>query len=206
MIRGPDHRLIIAGQSNVVCNQVAANSLTILHQPVSGAYLRVTVSGGTANSGTITINSSEVITFTVAAIKMSTQAYSSLSTLASANLADETTKPTILIESVTQMGEPLGWTDYTFYDCNFYRVGQNASVQQYTKGLSATNIYKVKIEGDVPISLSDEFYVDGVAGLWKVQSEPDKVFQLGTDLVDYTEFNAVMIANTPAATAIETYI
>ena len=68
------NKISVNVKDSIVVNQVAAATLTSLHDiPTGGAYLKLTVSGGTSNSGSIIINGNvdgvltpETVAFTAA--------------------------------------------------------------------------------------------------------------------------------------------
>src|SRR3990167_3162154 len=81
----------------VVDSAAASASPTIARQPARAALMQATVSGGTANTGTITFTGTvdgvagqtEVLTFTEAGTLVTTKAFSALSAIATSGLADE---------------------------------------------------------------------------------------------------------------------
>jgi hypothetical protein len=114
--------------------------------------------------------------------------------------------PVKSVATVNRIGEPLTWTtSYIYYDGMVHRVGQRTAFSQLTKGLDATNIFKVRIDEDINVNLNDVFYIGGQNGAWKVNSEVDKHFQLGTDLVEYTEFTATKTSGLPTKETIDGY-
>lgn len=97
----------------------AAASMTI-RQPSRAALMQATVSGGTANTGTITFTgtvdgvagATETLTFTGAGTQVTTKAFSSLSSVTTSGLADEAAIPTVKVKAVGRDGSPQN-TTYT---------------------------------------------------------------------------------------------
>jgi hypothetical protein len=94
----------------------AAASLTVSRQPSRAALLDVSVSGGTSNTGTVTVTGtvegvagvSEVLTFDgVGTSRRGAKLFSAISAISTSGLADETTKPTVSISAIGRDGTKI---------------------------------------------------------------------------------------------------
>lgn len=190
-----NQNLVLSTKTNLIFSGVAANSITGFNQPpTGGAYMKVTVSGGTDNTGTVTIDG-EVFTFTTADWQIGTVNHTTLTTLTSANLASETTKPTIKIEAVDMAGSPITTKSSTSYPCQFVprKPSANARALLHAQGITAPSFYRVRLEYDLQeVGIGQEFTIDGQLQTYIIWEEPIRHFQLGTDLVDYIEFTATI--------------
>ena len=201
------HLITFINDENTLFTGTAASTLVLTHAPpTAGSYLKVDVSGGTNNSGTVSLsgtygggNVSETVTFTAARWKISTNQYATLSNPTTAGLADEATKPTVTITACTVAGVPISWTDTTSYYGVFKRVNIGGYTGGYTAqlvaaGVEAPSIFKVRIYEDITVAQKTRFVVEGQTGTFEVWGAPDYHFQLGTDFINYVEFVAVQIA------------
>ena len=197
------HLITFINDENTLFTGTAASTLVLTHAPpTSGAYLKIDVSGGTNNSGTVSLsgtyggeNVSETVTFTAARWKISTNQYATLSNPTTTGLADEATKPTVTITACTVAGVPISWTGTTSYYGVFKRVGIGSyTAQLVAAGVEAPSIFKVRIYDDITVTQKTRFVVEGQTGTFEVWGAPDYHFQLGTDLINYVEFVAVQIA------------
>lgn len=197
------HLITFINDENTLFTGTAASTLVLTHAPpTSGAYLKIDVSGGTNNSGTVSLsgtyggeNVSETVTFTAARWKISTNQYTTLSNPTTTGLADEATKPTVTITACTVAGVPISWTGTTSYYGVFKRVGIGSyTAQLVAAGVEAPSIFKVRIYEDITVTQKTRFVVEGQTGTFEVWGAPDYHFQLGTDLINYVEFVAVQIA------------
>jgi len=92
----------------------AAATLTPLNTPAQDFRPSVSVSGGSTNTGTVTISGtldgaakSEVLTFTGSGSKDCTILLDTLSSITTSGLADEVTKPDILITAMDFQSTPI---------------------------------------------------------------------------------------------------
>lgn len=197
------HLITFINDENTLFTGTAASTLVLTHAPpTSGAYLKIDVSGGTNNSGTVSLSGtyggvdvSETVTFTAARWKISTNQYTTLSNPTTTGLADEATKPTVTITACTVAGVPISWTDTTSH----YGIFKRVNIGEYTAhlvaaGVEAPGIFKVRIYEDITVTQKTRFVVEGQTGTFEVWGAPDYHFQLGTDLINYVEFVAVQIA------------
>lgn len=198
-----DKDLVVKTPTAIIASAVAAASISILRQPLKASYIKVTLAGGTSNSGTVTLTGtlagvakSEVLQFTAARSKISTLEYDFLSPIATTGLADEATKPTIIVEAVDASGNPI-WTatTSTYYVCRLHRVeSQSQMIALAAAGQIAPALYKVEIEGEVQgLELNQEVTISAESsiGTFKINSTPSYRYYLGTDLISKTEFYAI---------------
>jgi len=186
----------LSTKTNIIFNGVAANTLAgFLQPPTDGSYMKVTVSGGTNNTGTVTFNTTtETLTFTAADWQISSNKYTTLSAITTSGLANETVKPTVKIEAVDMAGSPINWSSSASYPCQFFIIknSQFARAQLGAQGLKAPSYYRVRIAYEVEIYIGQEFTIDGQLQTYIIWEEPIRHMQLGTDLVDYIEFVATI--------------
>lgn len=100
----------------VVDASLAAASMDYDRAPAKAAFVVVSVSGGTDNTGTVTVHGtvsgapdSETLTFTGAGFKQTTKLFDSLDaspTLTTTGLAGEATVPTVSAKAVGSNGHP----------------------------------------------------------------------------------------------------
>lgn len=187
----------LATKTNILFTGVAAATLTgVSTPPTGGSYLKVAISGGTSNTGTVTINGTEVLTFAKADWKMTSGKYTTALTITTSGLADETTKPTITITAVDLAGSPINWSTTTSIPGEFtiIKPSRYAMAMLQAQGLKAPSFYKVKLDVivDTVITIGQTFTVDGLTSTYVVWGEPTYHFQQGTDLIDSIEFTASM--------------
>lgn len=109
-----DRRLSIYRKTAYVLDPVAASaSFPLDRQPSVETYLQVKVSGGTDNTGTVTISGnvdgspdSEALVFSASGIKETEKRFESVSGVVTSGLDDEATIPTIEIKSIGADGSP----------------------------------------------------------------------------------------------------
>jgi len=194
-------RMILFVPSNIIFYGVSTPTLSIAHQPpAEGAFLRVEVSGGTANTGNIVINTTETLTFAGSDWQLTATDYTTITSITTTGLADEATKPTISITSVDIAGNPVSWDTTYEYDVQFMHIPLQSSMvtKLSSEGLSSKTIVKVIVDWDIDIQTGQKFMIEHQSGMYIVWSEPKKKFQLGTDLVQATEFYGELIS--PAET------
>lgn len=111
---------VIRRTAYVVDPVAAAASVTLDRAPARVGLLRVTLASGTSGTGTVTITGtvggvagqSEVLTFTGNGSKSTTKQFSAISTITTTGLADESTPPTLSVQSIGPDGNPQP-TSYT---------------------------------------------------------------------------------------------
>lgn len=202
---GPHHTFTFSKKANTIFSGTVAASQSATHQPPSGgSYLKVGISGGTSNSGTVTITGSlggvsktDTLTFSAARWYITANQYDTIATngITTSGLADEATKPTLLIESCDVSGTPKTWTtNYTYYGIfNIQKsVSLNIMMNSLTTGTAAPAIATCSIDQDADIDLGDLFTVGEQNGTWQVYSEPSRKFEIGTDLVSGLSFYATL--------------
>ncbi len=187
--------------SAVLVEAQAAASMPITRQPSRACYLKVAVSDGQDNTGTITPSGTldgapaiEALSFNGARSLLSTNQYDHLDPLATADLADEDPKPTVKVESVDIAGNPIDViTTYQDYACNKRLVDSQSAMMQLTAlGKEAPSLYKFSLEGEATgLKLNQEFLVVEEDRYYKVNSRPKYRYHVGTDLVRSTEFYAL---------------
>ncbi len=204
MIGPSTHTFIFSSESNIIANQAATTTLTLLHvPPTGGSYLKVTVSGGTNNSGTVTITGTlsgvaktDTLTWTAARWQISANQYDVITSITTANLANEATKPTVLVESCYQDGTKKTWSSTNTYYGRFKNTaigsGMSAMLQAISAGQKAVSLFSCTIDTDADINLGDIFTVNFQNDSYQVWSEPVRKFQVGTDLVDSISFFATI--------------
>lgn len=96
----------------VVDRAPAGATLTVARQPVRESVLLARVSGGTSNTGTVTVSgnvsgapASETLSFSGAGFRQTVRRFSSVSGVTTSGLADEATIPSISIEALSPGGE-----------------------------------------------------------------------------------------------------
>jgi hypothetical protein len=202
---GPHHTFTFSKKANTVFSGTAAVSQSTTHQPPSGgSYLKVEISGGTSNNGTVTItgsllgvSKSETLTFSAARWYITANQYDAIATngITTSGLADEATKPTILIEACDTGGTAKTWTtNYIYYGIfNIPKsVSQSIMMNSIASGNVAPVIATCSVDQDADIGLGDLFTITGQNGTWQVYSEPTRKFELGTDLVSSIAFYATL--------------
>ena len=91
-----------AGNTNedYIANETANDTLVLLRQPTVGCYLKISVSGGTANTGTVNINGTELFSFSGAGSQISQYTYDEIAYISTTGMVDEATKPTVTVQCV----------------------------------------------------------------------------------------------------------
>jgi len=200
-LAGPVHTFRFTAEDNVIANQAAAATLSLLHQPPSGgSHLKITISGGTANTGTVTVTGTlsgvaktDTLTWTAARYKITTNQYDTISSITTSGLADEATKPTIKVESSDVTGVPKYWTSTSVQYGTLirYLVRNDAEINLINAGQTVKDIFKCKIDGDPSLYMNQEFTIDSQNDVYVISTFPKRHFQLSTDYVDYVQFYAV---------------
>ena len=96
----------------------AAATMAISRNPPTASLIEVRVTGGTANTGTVTVSGttedggagSEDLTFTAAGYKTTALRFTALSSFVTTGLADEATKPMVSARAVGPGGQPQNTT------------------------------------------------------------------------------------------------
>lgn len=204
MINGPlTQRLKIKTRSSTIFSGVASATMTATHAiPTGGGYLKIDVSGGTANNGTVTITGAvggtstvETSTFTAARWNITTNSWDAgTPTIASANLSNETAVPTVVINVCDAAGNPIEWEVTKTYPARMRTVkgfGLSYMAQVKQQGLIANWMYEVFLPGDpVGIYEGQEFTVDKVSGTFIIFGQIQEHQQQSTNMVDYVTFFA----------------
>lgn len=200
------NQILLITDDDIIYNGLASTSLTIAHQPpTEGSYLKIDVSGGTSNTGTVVITGEynggsveETVTFTAARWKITTNQFDTITTIVTSGLADEVTPPTLLIQSCNISGAPVSWRSVTAYYGIFQpqKSGIYQQISLMSAGLEAVTLYRVRFDTETDVSPKQRFCVIGYTGTFEVSSYPTQHIQLGTDFIDYTEFTAVKVSNT----------
>jgi hypothetical protein len=160
-------------QSNIVAQGAAAASMTVLKASFPWAIkIKGTISGGTANTGTITVTGtvggvagiSETLTYTQAMWSLGNKLFTAISGIMTSGLADEATKPTILIEACDGSGNPKYWSEVgtSFYACSCkpVRMGGGAAYRFMANGVTANQLYQVSSDELIPITIDSRFTID----------------------------------------------
>ena len=160
-------------QSNIVASGIASASMIILKASLPWACkIKGTISGGTANTGTITITGTvggvagvtETLTYTQAMWVLGNKLFTAISGIATSGLADEATKPTIIIEACDGSGNPKYWSvvGSSFYACSIkpVRMGGGAAYKFMAEGVTANQLYLVNSDELIPITIDSRFTVD----------------------------------------------
>jgi hypothetical protein len=204
MLNGPlTQRVRIRTKASTIFSGVAATSMVATHVvPTGGGYLKIDVSGGTNNNGTVTITGAvggtstvETSTFTAARWNITTNSWDAgTPTIASANLSNETVPPTVVIDVCDAAGNPIEWETEKTYPARMRTVkgfGLSYMAQVKQQGLISPWMYEVFLPGNpVGIYEGQEFTVDKVAGVFIIFGQIQQHQQIGTNIVDYTTFFA----------------
>lgn len=96
----------------VVDPAVVAATLTLARQPVRESVLLVRLSGGTSNTGTVTVSglvsgsaASETLSFSGAGFRQTVKRFTSVTSITTSGLADEATLATVSVEALSPGGE-----------------------------------------------------------------------------------------------------
>lgn len=174
-----EQALRLVSQSNILAQGIAAASMTILKAaPPWAVKVKGTISGGTANTGTITITGTvagvagvtEVLTFTAAQWRLGSKLFSAFSSIVTSGLADEAVKPTVVIEACDSVGNPRSWTDTSteYYACQFKAISLQSGAGAFKfleAGKTAVQAFAVKSDEQIPINLHTQFSIDDITDL-----------------------------------------
>lgn len=194
-----EQALRLVSQSNILAQGVAASSMTILKAtPPWACKVRGTISGGTSNTGTITITGTvagvagvtEVLTFAQAQWILGSKLFTAFSSIVTSGLADEATKPTVKVEAVDSVGNPKYWTDADteYYACSFKPISLQSGAGAYKfleAGKTAVQAFAVKSDENIPIDEHSQFSIDdlndldGTAMVFEVASVDAPVIKSG---------------------------
>jgi hypothetical protein len=107
------HVKLIRRTSLVVAKTTVAASHTPAIQPSRQTFAKVEITGGTANTGTVTLAgsvggaaSTEAFTFTSAGAKIGKKQFTGFSGVTTSGFIDEATKPSIQVQMVDSGGSP----------------------------------------------------------------------------------------------------
>lgn len=174
-----EQALRLVSQSNIIAQGVAASTMTILKAaPPWAVKVKGTISGGTANTGTITITGTvagvagvtEVLTFTAAQWRLGSKLFTAFSSIATSGLADEATKPTVVLEACDSVGNPKSWDDTSteYYACSFRAISLQSGAGAYKfleAGKTAVQAFAVKSDELIPIDDHTQFSIDDINDL-----------------------------------------
>ena len=159
-------------QSNIIASGIASASMTVLKSSFPwAAKIKGTISGGTANTGTITITGtvggvagvSEILTFTQAMWCLGNKLFTAISGITTSGLADEATKPTILIEACDGSGNPKYWSvvGTSFYPISCKPVSMGSAAYRFmAEGVTANQLYRIISDEQIPITIDSRFTID----------------------------------------------
>lgn len=201
---GLTNKLTVNVRDSIVVNQSAAATLTMLHDvPTGGAYLRIDVSGGTSNSGTLTItgdvndsSTSETVTFTAARWKITTNKWDAGAlTVVTSGFTDETTVPTIRIDVCDVAGNLIEWTTTKSFPARIRYVraqGLALLLQIKQSGISTPGMWEILVRGS-PDEIDEgvEFTISKMKGTYIVMGQVQEHMQISTNMVDFVRFYAV---------------
>lgn len=108
-----DRRVSLYRRTSAIVDEAAATStLTVARQPIRESVLLVRVSGGSSNTGSVTVSgtssgssTSETLSFSGAGAKQTVKRWTAISSITTSGLADEGTVPTISVEARSPGGE-----------------------------------------------------------------------------------------------------
>ena len=114
LYRAANRLMTFKRQTAYVVDSIAASAtVAVDRQPSSASLIEVNISGGTDNTGTVTIAGvvggsadSQVLTFTEAKIKNTSKQFSSITSITTTGLADEGTIPTVVVRAIGIDGSP----------------------------------------------------------------------------------------------------
>lgn len=142
--------------------------------PAVDAYLSVTLADFTTGSGTVTITglddegsaASEVFTFAQNGRRIGDQLFSSITRIQTSGLADETTVGTVLVESVTSLGEPvMSLLAIGSIFCRLTRPKE--SVETTIVGGKTVRFAVLYVPPDADVEVGDKLIYDGAT--WEIQ-------------------------------------
>lgn len=143
----------------VLDSTTVAATLTKSRNPARAALLRVNISGGTDGSGTVTVagtlsgsSVSEVFTFTANGFQQGAQQFDAITSITTSGLADEATKASINIETLTPDGQET-W-QYVNVDTSIKTRIEQLSGNSMTKlpGRSAEATHRLFLDYDADIN------------------------------------------------------
>lgn len=180
---------------------VALATLPItLSIPAGGAYLKITLSGGSSNSGSVRIigptGGYEDIVFTSGRWKVSEDLWTGIPTITTTGIVDEAVVSTITVECSDAAGNLIEWDTYSSVPCSIRAMkalGFQYLIQVKQAGTYAPGMYNVFVKGN-PIGLlseGSEFTVGKLDGVFMVASEVQQHLQSRTNRVDELNFIAV---------------
>lgn len=201
MIMDALYKLIVLKSTNILYSGKLSSSLVLDHEPnTSGSYIKIRTLNSFLTDITFTLSdgtSSESLVFSKKDRRISTKKYKPTLNV---NITGLEGNPDIYAEitAVDMSGNSEVWyTSYT-YDVSFSHMPSYPIVlaKLKTEGLSSSPIVKIMIEWDADIKIGDKFFVENQLGEYIVWTEPEKRFQLGTDLIDRTIFYGRLISTT----------
>lgn len=198
------NRITVVNKDSVIVDQDASATFTSLHDiPEGGAYLKITVGGGINNTGTITIvgdvdgvETTENVTFTAARWKITTNKWDAGSVvITSTGLADETTPPTVLINTSDAAGNLVEWESSKSFPARVRYVkaqGLALLLQIKQGGIYTPGMWEIFVRGSPDeIDEGTEFSISKMKGKFVVYGQVQEHMQLNTNMVDFVRFYAV---------------
>jgi hypothetical protein len=204
MLNGPlTQRVRIRTKASTIFCGPAATTMVPTHAiPTGGGYLKIDVSGGTNNNGTVTITGAvggtstvETSTFMAARWNITTNSWDAgTPTITSSGLADEATKPTVVVDVCDAAGNKIEWEITKTYPARMRTVkgfGLSYMAQVKQQGLISPWMYEVFLPGNpVGVYEGQEFTVDNISGVFIIFGQIQQHQQIGTNAVDYVTFFA----------------
>ena len=198
------NKINVVTKDSIIVNQSASAIFTSLHDiPEGGAYLKITISGGTNNTGVITVvgdvggvETTENITFSAARWKVTTNKWDEGPVvITSIGLTDEMVVPTVLINTSDMAGNLVEWEDTSSYPARVrYVRAQGLALLLDVKqaGISTPGMWEVLVGGS-PDEIDEgvEFTIGKMKGVYVVYGQVQEHMQLNTNMVDFVRFYAV---------------
>ena len=201
---GLTQKITVNTKDSKIADQTATSILTILHDiPEDGANLRIDVSGGTNNSGSVIINGyvdslavEETVNFTAARWKITSNTWDAGAlSITTTGFVDESVVPTIVITVCDVAGNPVEWTvEQTFPARIRYVRAQGLALLLDVKqaGIATPGMWEVLVGGS-PDEIDEgvEFTISKMKGVYVVYGQVQEHMQLNTNMVDFVRFYAV---------------
>ena len=201
---GMTNKINVVTKNSTIVDQTATATLTSLHAiPTGGAYLKINVSGGTSNSGNVIIvgnvngvETTEIVNFTSARWKITSNKWDAGSVvITSTGLADETTPPTVLINTSDAAGNLVEWESSKSFPARVRYVkaqGLALLLQIKQGGIYTPGMWEVFVRGSPDeIDEGTEFTISKMKGKFIVYGQVQEHMQLNTNMVDFVRFYAV---------------
>ena len=201
---GMTNKINVVTKDSEIVNQTAAATLTSLHAvPMGGAYLKITVSGGTNNSGNVIVvgdvagvETTETINFTAPRWKISTNKWDAGTVvITTTGFIDETVVPTIVINTSDAAGNLVEWEYSKSFPARVRYVkaqGLAFLLQVKQGGITTPGMWEIFVHGS-PDEIDEgvEFTISRMKGKYIVYGQVQEHMQLRTNMVDFVRFFAV---------------